>query len=77
MTAPATKLSVTQRYRLRDLIFEKSAAVTPGRVMLCKGRKIVGFCNVADLANASAIAGRCNTLCLSVADYDDVREWLR
>lgn len=43
MSAPTTKLTVTQRYALKDLAWEKSQAVTPGRVMLCKGRKVVGY----------------------------------
>ncbi|HEX4114156.1 MAG TPA: hypothetical protein VH020_16605 [Stellaceae bacterium] len=77
MTAPTIELTVTQRYALKDLAWEKSQAVTPGRVMLCKGRKIVGYCDVADLAHGSAIAARCNTVCLSASDYDDVQAWLK
>lgn len=77
MTAPATKLSVTARHRLKDLIFEKSGAVPPGRVMLCKGRQVVGFCDVGDLGKTLLIAERANTVCLSSADFDDVKAWLQ
>ena len=77
MTAPAIKLTVTQRERLRALKWEKSNAIIAGRVMLCKGRAIVGYCDVDELANAKGIEARCNTVVLSAADYDDVQEWLR
>lgn len=78
MTAPAIKLTVTQRERLRALTWEKSQAVIPGRVMLCKGRAIVGYCNVDELAHTKSVeATRANTICLSAADYDDVQQWLR
>ena len=40
MTAPTVALTITQRYRLKDLKWEVSAAVPAGRVMLCKGLKI-------------------------------------
>jgi len=77
MTAPAFKLTVTQRDRLRDLKWEKSQAVIAGRVMLCRGRHIVGYCNVDELANTKTIAAKADTVALSAADYDDVQEWLR
>jgi hypothetical protein len=35
MSAPTIKLSTTQRFLLKDLAWEKSQAVTPGRVMPC------------------------------------------
>lgn len=76
MTAPTGTLTVTQRYLLKDLQWEKSQAVTPGRVMLCKGRRVVGYCDVAELGHAKMIAERCNTVCLSVADFDEVQAWL-
>ena len=77
MTAPAKKeFSPADRYRLRNLAWEKSGAVPPGRAMLCMGRKVVGYCDVADLANPVAIAKKANTVCLSAADFADVQEWL-
>jgi hypothetical protein len=76
MTAPTAALTITQRHKLLDLTWEKSDAVTPGRVMLCKGRRVVGFADVADLANPSAIAARCTTLVISRADFDDLKAWL-
>lgn len=77
MTAPAIKLTVTQRERLRSLTFEARAVVTPGRVMLCKGRRIVGYCDVDELANTKAIEAQTTVICLSPADYDDVQRWLK
>jgi len=77
MTAPAIKLTITQRERLRALKWEQSNAIIAGRVMLCKGRHVVGYCDVDELANTKALEARANTVVLSVADYDDVQEWLR
>jgi hypothetical protein len=76
MTAPTATLTITQRHRLKDLKWEESMAVPPGRVMLCKGRRVVGYCNVADLGNSLSIAERANTVCLSPADAKDVKAWL-
>jgi hypothetical protein len=76
MTAPTAKLTVTERERLKALTFEKSGAVPPGRVMLCKGRKVVGYCNVAELSRTFIIAAQANTVCLSAEDFADVQEWL-
>lgn len=77
MTAPTATLSVTARHRLKDLTIERSQAVPPGRVMLCKGRKVVGYCDVGELVHTTLIAAKANTICLSAADYDDVQEWLK
>lgn len=76
MTAPTAELNVTQRERLKMLTWEKSGAVPPGRVMLCKGRKISGYCNVADLADTKSIEAKATTVCLSSSDFDDVKRWL-
>jgi hypothetical protein len=76
MTAPATALSVTQRHRLLDLKWEKSQAVPPGRVMLCRGRKVLGYCGVLDLPRVHLIAAKADTVCLAAADFDDVKGWL-
>jgi len=76
MSAPGIKLSVTQRYALKDMTLEKSQAIPAGRVMFCKGRKILAFGDVTDLIRARFIAPRADTLCLSAADYDDVKAWI-
>jgi hypothetical protein len=77
MSAPSVRLTVTRRRQLKGLAWKKSSAVPPGRVMLCLGRKVICFCDVAELVNANIIAELATTLRLSVADFDDVREWLR
>jgi hypothetical protein len=76
MTAPNIKLTLTQRERFKLLAFEESQTVTPGRVMLCKGRRIVGYCNIDDLANTRTIEAKATTVCLSPADFADVKRWL-
>lgn len=73
---PAAVLSVTDRYRLKEMTLERSGAMPPGRVMWCNGRKVLGYGNVADLPKVFEIPRGANTLCLSMEDYDDVREWL-
>jgi hypothetical protein len=76
MPAPALKLTVTQRQRLGELALEQRKVVPAGRVMLEKRRRVVGCCNLDDLVNKS-ITERADTLCLSAADFNDVKEWLR
>jgi hypothetical protein len=76
MTAPAIKLTVTQRQRLKLLKLEERQVVIPGRVMLCKGARVVGYCDLDELANTKAIEALANTVCLSPADYADVMRWL-
>lgn len=41
-------LSVTDRCMLKALTLEQAQAVQPGRVMWCRGRKILGYGNVED-----------------------------
>jgi hypothetical protein len=76
MAAPALKLTITQRSRLSALAFEERQVVIPGRVMLCKGRRIVGYCNLDDLVNTKTIEAQATTVCLSPADFNDVKRWL-
>jgi hypothetical protein len=75
MSAPAVQLTVTQRYRLKDLAWQRSGVVPPGRAMLCKGRRVVGFCSVSELV-ARRIDVLADTVCLSAADFADVKRWL-
>jgi hypothetical protein len=77
MTAPALKLTVTQRDRLRALQWEEWQVVTPGRAMLRRRGRLAGYCNVEELANTKALAERADTVCLSPADFADVQAWLR
>ncbi len=77
MSAPSAKLTVTQRYALKDMSFERSGAVPAGRVMFCKGRKILGYGDVTDLERVKTLTDRgVTTVCLSATDYDDVKRWL-
>lgn len=76
MTAPTIKLSVTERERLKSLRWEERLVVIPGRVMLCRGRRIVGYCSVAELVRTTVIAAQADTVCLSTADFADVQQWI-
>ena len=73
---PTAIISVTDRYRLKELALQSTATVTPGRVMFCRDRKVLGYADVAELANVFKIPKGANTLCVSTADYPDIREWL-
>jgi len=77
MTAPAVKkLSVTDRYKLKELDWQQSQVVQPGRVMWCRGRKVLGYSDVKDLHRVMLIPSKADTACLSRADYADVMVWL-
>lgn len=73
---PAAAISVTDRYRLKELILQQAGTVTPGRVMFCRDRKVLGYADVNDLANVFKIPKGANTVCVSVADFEDVKGWL-
>lgn len=77
MTAPAIKLTVTQRDRLRSLRWEMWQVVTAGRAMLRRRGRLVTFCAIEDLANTTTLAEQADMVCLSVADFDDVQRWLQ
>ena len=77
MTAPLRSISITDRERLRALAWEARQVVPAGRVMLCKGQRVVGYCDVGDLANAFTIANQASLVCLSPADFADVKRWLK
>jgi hypothetical protein len=73
---PSATISVTDRYTLKELALQSAGAVTPGRVMWCRDRKVLGYGDVNDLANVFKIPKGANVLCVSMADYPDIREWL-
>lgn len=73
---PARAISVTDRTRLKELILQPTGTVPAGRVMWCRGRKVLGYAGVDDLANVFAIPKGTDTICVSQADFADVREWL-
>jgi hypothetical protein len=73
---PAGTLSVTDRYRLKELELQMTGTVPPGRVMWCRGRQVLGYNDVSQLGNVFAIPKGADTLCVSGADFDDVKAWL-
>jgi hypothetical protein len=73
---PAVNLSITDRYKLKELTLTKSMAVTAGRVMYCRGRKILGYADVADLAQIFGIPRGTTEICVSSADFADIKEWI-
>jgi hypothetical protein len=77
MTAPALKLTVTQRDRLRGLQWEERQIVQPGRIMLEKRGRVVGFGSLDELEKTKTIEAKADTVCLSPADFADVQAWLR
>jgi hypothetical protein len=73
---PAASLSITDRYRLKELTLTKSMAVPAGRVMFCRGRKILNYADVAYLANIFKIPKGATEICVSAADYADIKDWI-
>jgi hypothetical protein len=73
---PAASLSITDRYRLKELTLTKSMAVPAGRVMFSRGRKILNYADVAYLANIFKIPKGATEICVSAADYADIKEWI-
>jgi hypothetical protein len=50
--------------------------VPAGRVMWCRGRKVLGYADVAGLGNIFEIPKGADTMCVSAADITEVKEWL-
>lgn len=73
---PPRPISVTDRYRLKELALQQVGTVPTGRVMWCRDRKVMGFADIAELANVFSIPKGANTICVSPADFADVKEWL-
>ena len=77
MSAPKGAISATHRSMLKDNFkIERSQTVTPGRLMWCQGRRILGYGNIDDLTNVFGIPRGTNTITIAAADYDDVKGWL-
>jgi hypothetical protein len=51
-------------------------AVPAGRVMFCRGRKILNYADVAVLAKIFQIPKGTTEICVSGADYADIKEWI-
>ena len=73
---PAVPFTKADQTRLRQLKLEQSQVPGPGRVMFCRGRSILGYGDVSKLGDFLYIPKYADTICLSQADFDDVRGWL-
>lgn len=73
---PAVAFAKADQTLLRQLKFERSAVPEPGRVLFCRGRRILGYGDVSKLGDFLYIPKYADTVCVSAADYPDVREWL-
>jgi hypothetical protein len=73
---PVTTLTVTDRYKLKEFALKQLMTVPAGRVMYCRGRKILGYADVADLAQIFGIPRGTTEICVSSADFADIKEWI-
>lgn len=73
---PAIAFAKADQQRMRSLNWEQSQIPPAGRVMFRRGRGIIGYCDVAKLGDFMAIPKNADTVCLSAADFADVKEWL-
>jgi hypothetical protein len=73
---PAGAFSAVDQTRFRRLALEPSQVPAPGRVMFCRGRKVLGYGDVSKLADFFYVPKDADTLCLSAADFVDVKGWI-
>lgn len=73
---PSVDFHKADQMRLRSLRLERSSIPAPGRVMFCRGRKVLGHGDVGKLADFQYIPKGADTLCLSSADFDEVHGWI-
>lgn len=73
---PATPFTKADQTRMRSLTFERSGTATPGRVIFCKGRSVLGYGDVSKLGDFLYIPKQADTVCVSAADFDDVKGWI-
>lgn len=73
---PAAPFAKTDQQRMRSLTFERSQVPPPGRVMFCRGHRILSHGDVGKLGDFLYIPKEADTVCVSAADYNDVKEWL-
>jgi hypothetical protein len=74
---PAVNPSITHRCTLKEMTLTRSMAVPAGRrVMFCRGRKILNYADVAVLAKIFHIPKGTTEICVSDADYADIKEWI-
>jgi hypothetical protein len=75
MKPPPFKLD-GDRTVFKELELQATGTVPAGRVMWCRGRKVLGYADVAGLGNIFEIPRGCNTMCVSPADHADLLAWL-
>jgi hypothetical protein len=75
MKPPPLKLA-GDRTVFRALELQQTGTVPAGRVMFCRGRKVLGYADVARLGNIFEIPKGADTICVSAADLQDVKEWI-
>jgi len=74
---PAIPFSrAADQMRLRQLKLEQSQVPTPGRLMFCRGRHVVGYGDIDKLGSFRSIPDRADTICVSAADFEDVKGWI-
>lgn len=73
---PSVPFAKADQQRLRELKIHQSQIPPAGRVMFCRGREILGHGDVSKLGDFLYIPKRADTVCISAADFPDVREWL-
>jgi hypothetical protein len=76
MRPPPFKLS-GDRTVFKELELQQTGTVPAGRVMFCRGRKVLGYADVATLGNIFMIPKGADILCVALEDADDFKEWLR
>lgn len=76
MTPAIPFARAADQVHLRSLKLERSQIPPAGRVMFCRGRKILGHGDVGKLGEFLYIPKGVDTLSLSAADYDDVKAWI-
>jgi hypothetical protein len=73
---PATPFTKADQTRLRSLKLEQSGTATPGRVIFCRGRSVLGYGDVSKLGDFLYIPKSADTVCVSGADWSDVKGWM-
>ena len=75
MKPPPFKLD-GDRTVFQELTLQRLGTVPPGRVMFCRGRKVLGYADVASLGNIFAIPKGADTMCVLAEDLGDIEGWL-
>lgn len=73
---PAVPFTKADQNFFRSLKLEQSNVPGRGRVMFCRGRTILGYGDVSKLGDFLYIPKRTDTVCVSNADWPDVKGWM-